>query len=132
MKQGITKILFGGLMLTYLLITGCGNNGPTEPLNNYNVTFQISQRINPSGSVQFIFKPSADAKISSVVSRYRAEQFTDSLVYGNPDYIYSKDSAYIINNYTGVTQGQQWQFEFTGKAPAANNTYKVTTDYTVQ
>lgn len=127
-----TLILLTVIFIAALFASGCKDNGVSDPMNQYNVTFQISQRINPSGSVQFTFKPSADAKISSIVSKYAAEQFTDSLVYGNQNYVYSKDTTYIINNYTGVTQGQQWQFEFSGHAPSANSTYKVTSSYTVQ
>lgn len=121
-------------MLTYLLVTGCSkNDSVTGPNANSQASFEISQRITQTGSMQFLFKPGVNINISRIVSRYSAEQFADTLNYSNTSYVYSKDSTYIINNYTGVQNGQQWNFDFTGTIPGQNNSnYNVTVNHTVQ
>jgi hypothetical protein len=79
-----------------------------------------------------MFKPSVDVNISRIVSIYQPENYTDTLT-SNPTTVYSKDQTYIIQEYTGVAQGQQWNFNFTGQIPGQNNAnYNVTTNYTVQ
>ncbi|RPI18958.1 MAG: hypothetical protein EHM58_03625 [Ignavibacteriae bacterium] len=132
-----TKILMKGLVVLAILltsITGCKKNDSLMgPDQNMQVSFQISQQQGINGGVQFLFKPSSDTKISRIVSKFPAEQFADTMSYTNPNYIYSKDTTYIINEYTGVQQEQQWKFDFSGNTQSGTNSgYNVTTDYTVQ
>jgi len=130
------KNLFKGLIavvfLTALIIGGCRKNDSiTGP--NTQVTFPISQRTGQNGGTQFMFKPSANIKISQIVSRYPAQQFADTINFGNINYVYSKDTTYIINEFTNVTAGQQWQFNFSGSGVSNNNSnYNTTSNYTVQ
>lgn len=134
MKRGIIKIFLGGLILIYLLVTGCSKNDSViGPNMNQQVSFQISQRTTATGSIQFMFKPNIDVNISKIVSRYNAQPFSDTLSFSNTAYVYSKDTTYIINNYTGVQSGQLWNFDFTGTIPGQPNaTFSVTSNYTVQ
>lgn len=133
LHQGIIKIIIGGLLLTYLLITGCGNNsGVIGPNQNQNVSFSISQQVTQTGSMQFMFKPAENIKVSRLISKFPSEQFADTLTYGNPNYVYSKDTTYVINRYVNVSAGQQWIFDFTGTVPASNSQYNVAINYTVQ
>lgn len=130
-----TQNLFKGLVLmaflTVIAITGCSKNDSiTGP--NTQVTFPISQRQGQNGGTQFLFKPSANTKISRIVSNYPAQQFIDTLNFGNPNYVYSKDTTYIINEYVNVTPGQQWKFDFSGQVNGGNSNYSVTSNYTVQ
>jgi hypothetical protein len=119
--------------MAYLLITGCGDkSGVIGPNQSQNVSFSITQQVTSTGSMQFMFKPAEDIKISRLISKFTAEQFTDTLTYGNPNYVYSKDTAYIINRYVNVFAGQQWIFDFTGTVPASNSQYNVAINYTVQ
>jgi len=120
-----------------LLAAGCSKTdsvlGPNGILGGNQVTFQISQRNGINGGVEFMFKPSVDVKISRVVSIYQPENYTDTLNYTNTNFVYSKDETYIIQEYIGVVQGQQWNFNFTGQIPGQNNAnYNVTANYTVQ
>jgi hypothetical protein len=131
----ITKLFLTLLLFTAAVISGCGKNGsvvgPNSP--NANLTFQISQRAGFNGGTEFLFKPSADVKISRIISIYAPQQFADTISYTNLNYVYSKDTVYIVNEYTGVQNGQQWNFSFTGSVPGQTNSgYNVTANYTVQ
>jgi len=131
MTKLLLTILFGSLM--FAAASGCSNNGNViGPNENSNVTFNITQEITQTGSMQFMFKPGTDIKISQITSKLPAEQFSDTLTYGNPNYLYSKDTTYIINRYVNVYAGQQWIFEFTGTVPGSNTQYNKAINYTVQ
>lgn len=121
------------IILAVALTAGCNkNDNVLGPLNSQ-VSFQISQQYGLNGGVEFLFKPSEDTKISRIISIYPAQQFADTLSSGNVNYVYSKDTVYIINEYSGVQTGQQWNFNFTGTTPGQNSSgYNVTSNYTVQ
>lgn len=129
------KVFTMNLLIFAILIAaaGCNNNGSVMgPEQNSNVSFAISQQVTPTGSMQFMFKPAADIKVSRLISKFPAEQFADTLTYGNPNYVYSKDTTYIINRYVNVYSGQQWIFDFTGTIPGSNSQYSKAVNYTVQ
>ncbi len=119
--------------LVAVIITGCSkNDGVIGPNFNSQVSFQISKQGGNFGGTQFLFRPSVDVKISTIICKYDAEQFADTISYTNTNYVYSKDTTYIINEYTGVENGQQWKMNFTGSLPGQNNSnYDVTSNYTV-
>jgi hypothetical protein len=131
-----TKIKFTIILTLFaaVLITGCSKNGNViGPNNPANVSFQISQRPGFNGGTEFLFKPSANINISRIISMYQPQQFADTLSFANVNYVYSKDTTYIINEYVGVQNGQQWNFNFTGSVPGQQNSnYNVNTNYTVQ
>ncbi|MBV6478242.1 MAG: hypothetical protein HGGPFJEG_00992 [Ignavibacteria bacterium] len=131
-----TKNIFKNAVILILFalaaFTGCKSNNVTGPNQNQEANFQISQRNGVNNSIEFLFKPSADAKILRVVCRFQEQQFVDTITNNNPNYLFSKDSIYTINEYINVAAGQQWQFDFTGNTPAGNSPYKVTSNYTVQ
>jgi hypothetical protein len=132
-----TKNIFKNSVLLVLLalaaLAGCKNDSVLGPNGNNQVSFQISQQNGQNGGVEFIFQPSVDTKISRVISKLPAQQFADTINAPNPNYLYSKDSLYFINEYIGVQNGQQWNFDFTGTVPGMNNSnYTVTANYTVQ
>lgn len=132
-KQIKSTVIF--IILAMLFAAGCNKNdsvlGPNG-LNNQ-VSFQISQQAGLNGGTEFLFQPSVNVKISQVISKYPAQQFVDTLGNANPNYVYSKDSVYSVNEYTGVQNGQQWNFNFSGTVPSQNNSsYNVTSNYTVQ
>lgn len=45
----------------------CNSKGPPGPDSDSAVSFQISQRSGANNGVEFLFKPSADTRISSLV-----------------------------------------------------------------
>lgn len=131
MSKILILIMFTVMML--VAASGCNNNGSVlGPNQNSNVSFSISQQVTQTGSMQFMFKPGENIKISRLISKFPAEQFADTLTYGNPNYVYSKDTTYIINRYVNVYSGQQWIFDFTGTIPGSNSQYNVAINYTVQ
>lgn len=126
------KISMALILMTAIIVSGCSKSGNVVGPNNSQVSFQISQQAGQNGGVDFLFKSSADVKISRIVSIYQQQQFTDTISYANVNYVYSKDTTYIINEYTGVQNGQQWNFNFTGSMPGQQNSnYSVTSNYTV-
>ncbi len=125
------------LILTLLIavVSGCNKKsnlmGPNNP--NGQVSFQISQQAGYYGGTEFLFKPSVDIKLSRIISKYQPQQFADTINFANINYVYSKDTTYIISEYVGVQQGQQWNFNFTGSLPVqTNSNYNVNVNYTVQ
>ena len=130
------KLFISIVSILIVAAAGCNKNdsltGPNGFGNNQ-VSFHISQRSGNNGGIEFLFQPSVDSRISRVVSRLPAQQFADSITNVNVNYVYSKDTIYLINEYVGVSNGQQWQFDFTGTVPGQNNSnYSVTSNYTVQ
>ena len=115
--------------LALAALAGCKSNSLMGPNQNTGVNFQISQRNGANNGVEFLFRPSSDAKISKVVCSFPTQQFADTLT-GGSNYVFSKDSTYTLNEYINVTTGQQWQFEFSGSS--GNSPYTVTSNYTVQ
>ena len=123
------------IILVAVILTGCSKNSNVIGPNNLNnqPSFQITQQAGLNGGTEFLFKPSFNVMISRIVSKYVAQQFADTINYTNVNYVYSKDTTYVINEYTGVENGQQWVFEFTGSLPGQNNSnYKISTNYRVQ
>ena len=137
MKTMETKNIFKNSVLLALLtlaaFAGCNKSDSVlGPNQNTGVNFQISQRNGANNGIEFLFRPSADAKISNVVCRFPAQQFAETIPLPDPNYVFSKDSTYTIHEYINVTPGQQWQFDFSGNSPAGNSQYNVTSKYTVQ
>jgi hypothetical protein len=129
------KIFLIVAFLVAVTVSGCSKGGNILGPNNTNnqVSFAISQQAGYYGGTQFLFKPSVDVKISRIISNYPAQQFSDTLSYANVNYVYSKDTVYIINEYTGIQNGQQWNFNFSGSVPGQQNpNYNVTINYTAQ
>jgi hypothetical protein len=71
-----------------------------------------------------------DVKVSQVICRFEAQQFADTINFPNPNYVYSKDTVYIISEYTGIENGQLWRFSFAGSVN--NSNYNTTINYTAQ
>lgn len=127
------KLILAVLTCLVVVAAGCSKNSSlTSPIiNGSQVTFSISQQAGNQGGTQFLFKPSADIKISRIVSSLAAQNFADTITYANTNYVYSKDTTYVINEFTGIQAGQQWAFSFTGNGQ--NNTpYSVSVNYTAQ
>lgn len=125
------KKFFPLLIAAYLLysLAGCSNNSVTGPSAG-NVTFSISQQTGQSGGIDFLGKPSVDVKLTKVISQLPSNNISDTAA-PPPTYVYSKDTFYIISNYSGVTTGQKWDFIFTGATNSGNTAFNVTSSYTV-
>ena len=127
--NSLFKILSAVLLyasITYMV--GCGSNSVTNPLGG-SVTFTMSQQTGGTG-IQFLAKPSVDARITRVICNLNSAAFSDTIVSNVPNYLYSKDSFYVVGEFNGVLTGQQWSFIFTG-TDAANAAYTSTSNYTI-
>jgi hypothetical protein len=129
------KITLIIVFLAAVALSGCSKNGNITGPNGTNdqVSFRISQQAGYYGGTQFLFQPSVNVNISRIISSFPAQQFADTVGYANVNYVYSKDSVYIINEFTNIQNGQQWNFNFTGSLPGQQNSnYNVTANYTAQ
>lgn len=119
------------LIISAVLIysAGCGNNSVTNP-TAANVTFQISQQNGQQG-VQFLGKPSVDVKITRAIISLAAQNYFDTVNNASPNYVFSKDSSYVIGEFTGVLTGQKWAFNITGTTVSGGTAYTAASNYTV-
>ena len=72
-----------------------------------------------------------DVRLSNIITSLPAQGFSDTLVNNSAGYIFSKDTVYTLDPYTGVQQGQTWTFAFAGSIASTNAAYNVTTNFTV-
>lgn len=98
--------------------------------NNSAVTFTISSTNGQQGEVIFNATPSVSVKITKVTVSLPAQQFTDPLA-GDGTTVYNANQAVTLETYTGVASGQQWTFQFEGTIESNNQTFNVTSNYTV-
>ncbi len=111
--------------------TGTGGIGGGPTGGGGAITFQVTGQGNNT-SYTFSFKPSVDTKLSKLVAGVPSLGFFDTLSNtGNPNYVFSKDTTYAIDPYSGVASGQQWVFTFTGNIVSNNQAYTVTSNFTV-
>jgi hypothetical protein len=127
------KISMAFILMTAIIVSGCSKSGNVVGPNNSQISFQISQQTGQNGGTEFLFTPAMDVKISRIISIYQPQQFADTISYTNVNYVYTKGTTYIINEYDGVQNGQQWNFNFTGsQSGQQNSNYNVTINYTAQ
>ncbi len=132
------KVLY--LVLTVLLLTiayGCSSDSGSNsggigggPTGGGAITFQITGQGDPN-SYTFGLKPSVDTKLTRIIASVPALQFFDTLNNTNTNYVFSKDTTYALDPYTGVQTGQQWTFTFTGTTVSNNAGYTVSTNFTI-
>ncbi len=95
-----------------------------------NVTFTIGSQQGEQGGILFYCTPSVDVKVTKVTCSLPAQNFTD-VVEGDGTTVFNANSAYGIEEYTGVGSGQQWTFKFEGTIANNNQAFNVTSNYTV-
>ena len=141
----LTKLTKGGKLRTFFFIltllllsfaygcsdSGTGTGGVGGGPTGGSITFQMSGQGNNT-SYTFSFRPSVDTKLSKLIAAVPSLGFADTLTNtGNPNYVFSKDTTYALDPYSGVATGQQWTFTFTGNIVSNNQAYTVTSNYTV-
>lgn len=92
------------------------------------VTIEINTQPGQEGSIEFLFKPNIDIKITKV--DVQMGDFTDELT-GENITVYAANNWYTLAAYNGVESGQQWSFTFNGTIANNNQNYNVTSNYTV-
>jgi hypothetical protein len=125
-------VLVAGAML---LSTGCkkdSSNPFVPPVTPpaASVTFTMHMESGTQGMI-FVASPSADVKVTKVIVRYPAGQFTDTVTNPNPDAVIQKNSNIQINEYTGINTHQQWVLVFYGSLAATGETFVVTVNWDV-
>lgn len=110
--------------------SGSGGIGPGGGGGTGSVTFTMQGQGDPT-SYNFYFKPSVDVKVSKIIAKLAAQNFTDTVVNNAPNYVFSKDSSYTWYNYTGVQTGQAWSFTFTGNINSGGSAYTSSANFNV-
>ncbi len=135
------KKVIGFLLLLTLIVTfsSCKKDGSSNPTSvgvgtggTGSITFTIGQRQGNQGGIMFTAKPSAAATVTQITVSLPAQNFNDVLQ-GDGQTVFQGGTVYDLDEYTGVTSGQQWTFKFEGKLGGAQGQpYDVTSNYTVQ
>ncbi|MFZ1292020.1 MAG: hypothetical protein WAR79_18125 [Melioribacteraceae bacterium] len=128
------------LVVSSILIISCDDDATgsvTDPFGTGgigggtgNVTFTIGSQQGEQGGILFYCTPSVAVKITRVTCSLPAQNFTD-VVEGDGTTVFNANSAYGIEEYTGVASGQQWTFKFEGTLTSNNQAFTVTSNYTV-
>jgi len=122
------KTIYLYIVLILFVVASSCNDDPIGPGSN--VTFRIEGQGDPT-SYTFGFQPSVDIRLSSIIASLPSENFFDTLVNNNAAYVFSKDTVYTLDPYTGVLQGQVWSFTFAGSTAITNSSYNITTNFNV-
>jgi hypothetical protein len=141
MKRIITYIF----TLALLSITACSNDSGggtiTDPFGggtigtggNGNVVITISSRQEQDGSTVFSATPSVAVKLSKLTVSVPAEQYTESFQFDGTTVANANVSEDFLQYpaNAGVASGQQWTFQFEGTLASNNQTFNVTSNYTI-
>jgi len=136
------------LFISSFYLIGCKNDAVTNPTGGGiggiggggggggtgNVTFTVSTtQGSQQGLTNFVFKPSTNVTVTTVVASLPAQNFTFTETNPNPDEVFNTTDGFQIVDYQGVAAGQQWTFKITGKiGSSTGQAYDVTVNYTVQ
>jgi hypothetical protein len=125
-----TLLLFIPVLLIAVLITACSKNDTGTGLlgvGNNTVTFTMGAQQSTNG-VQFTWKPSVSVRVTKLI--LGTNGFSDTIT-DNSNQLYTANQVWVYpNEYTGVTTGQQWQFNFTG-TDSLNQAYTSTASLTI-
>ncbi len=126
-----TLLLFIPVFILAILFTACSKNDTgTGLLGNTNtVTFTMGTQTGAGGGVQFTWQPSVDVKVTKLI--LSTTGFSDTIT-DNSGSTYTANQPWAYGNeYTGVTSGQQWQFNFTGTLASNNQAFTSTANLTI-
>jgi hypothetical protein len=120
--------------LLFLFATGCKKDSanpistpvPSQP----NVTFTMHMESGTQGMI-FVATTGADVKLTKVIIRYPAENFTDTVTNPNPETVILKNSNIQLNEYTGINTHQQWVLVFHGSLASTGEAFVVTVNWDV-
>lgn len=119
--------LFIPVFILAIGIISCGDNSTGGLLGNNNVTFTMGVQQSQNG-VQFTWQPSVSVRVSQLI--LSTNGFSDTIT-DNSNQLYTGGQVWAYpNEYTGVTTGQQWQFNFTG-TDSTNQAYTSTANLTI-
>lgn len=125
-----TILLFLPVLAIMIGIASCGNNDTGTGLlgNNNLVTFTMGAQ-NSTNGVQFTWQPSVDVKVTKLI--LSTNGFSDTIT-DNSGATYAANQQWAYpNEYTGVTTGQQWTFNFTGTTASNNQAFTSTANLTI-
>ena len=126
-----TILLFLPVLAIMIGIASCGNNDTGTGLlgNNTAVTFTMGAQTGAGGGVQFTWQPSVDVKVTKLI--LSTTGFSDTITDNSGGTYTANQSWAYPNEYTGVTSGQQWQFNFTGTLASNNQAFTSTANLTI-
>ena len=98
--------------------------------NENKLSLRLSEQESLTGNSEFFFKRAGDDRTWHVINRYSSLPFNDSSFCNNSNYLFTKDSVTMINEYLVVTEDGKLDFNLIGFNPAGNNLNRVA-DYWV-
>jgi len=104
--------------IIFIGVYSCSSDS-TSPIPTL-VSFVMSHYTDADSTTWFAFKPNVNVKVDSIQSKLPANNFSYTSVNQNPSYVFSKDTTYNYEGFTGVHSGQKWEFYFFG-TNATNN-----------
>ncbi|MCC6866998.1 MAG: hypothetical protein IT280_12660 [Ignavibacteria bacterium] len=121
-----TLLLFLPVFIITIAIISCGDNTTGTGLGS--VTFTMGTQQGPNGGTQFTWSPSKSVKVTKLI--LGTTGFSDTIT-DNSGTVYTGNQTWAYpNEYTGVTTGQQWTFNFTG-TDSSNQAYTSTANLTI-
>ncbi|MCB0744558.1 MAG: hypothetical protein KDC52_02130 [Ignavibacteriae bacterium] len=114
-------------------ITGPGLGGGPGTGGGGSLSITISSKQDQQGGYIFSGTPSAAITVSKITVSVPAENYTESLQYDGVTVVNANTTEDFIqyDPNSGVTQGQQWTFQFEGTLAADGKAYNVTSNYTI-
>lgn len=139
------KIIAYLFSLAFLTFSACsddsGGGTVTDPFGggnvgtggNGSVTITISSRQEQDGSYIFAATPSVGVKLTKLTVSVPAEQYTESFTIDGTTVYQANQSADLLQYpaNAGVASGQQWSFQFEGLLESNNQTFNVTSNYSI-
>ncbi|MFZ1292014.1 MAG: hypothetical protein WAR79_18095 [Melioribacteraceae bacterium] len=137
------KLILYFLPILFLVITSCDDSsGVVNPNGGGiggigggggggSVAFTIGTSQGEQGGIYFTAAPSVSVKITKVTVSLPAQQFTD-ILQGDGVTVFNANEAVLLQEYVGVENGQQWTFQFEGSLASSNQTFSVTSNFTVR
>ncbi len=131
--------------LTLIFTIGCNNeNGGTGTITDPfgggqvgggggTVTLNINFQSDQQGGGTFSVTPNMSVKFTKLTVSVTAEQYSESFQFDGTTVVNANTSVefleYPVNS--GITTGQQWTFQFEGTTANNNQTFNVTSNYTI-
>lgn len=138
-RNKIIVFLFSAL---FFLVIGCSKKDNPASSNNTGgiggiggttggtVAFEIRTQQGQNGGSEFDAKPSADVTIHAVYILETTTAFADTLQ-DDGTTVYPKDQWVGLTEYTGVTSGMHFKFNFIGKTSPDAKDFNVTKEYDI-
>ncbi len=111
---------------------GGGNNNVTITIGTVVEQQDVDNDGNPDEVLYFTGTPNINIKLNKVIASVPAQQYIESFNFDGTTEYQANTSAKLIGYLKNViTSGQQWTFQFEGTVASNNQTFNITSNYTI-